>query len=307
MKAVANENISLLSHSNEIIVKAHSAKEQIREYIKAISKFPILTESEETHLLQDFFENQNPKAGHAVLNSHLRLVVKIAMEYKKYHQSLMDLIAEGNLGLLKALKKFSLQKQVRFSTYAALWVKASIKNFLTKSISSVKAITTNSQKKLLFNLSKAKKYLNIENKISSKKELGMLSQMLGVDEKEIRNYENMMIEIKESSINDKTSFEDESTEKGDTIESAGSNIEENFEHSNSLNSVKEKIANALSNLSAREVDIIKLRVLNPEKYTLADLANKFSISKERVRQIQAQGLNKLKKILQNEIESFKCF
>ena len=300
MTGLIEQQKSLLPIAQETTIKTYSENGQIAEYIKAINKFPILTEQQEHTLLLDFFENNNKNAGHLVLNSHLRLVVKIAMEYKKYHASLMDLIAEGNLGLLKALQKFSLQKQVRFSTYAMLWIKASIKHFLTKSISSIKAITTNTQKKLFFHLSKAKKYLQIENKISNPDEVAKLSSMLGVSKTEIHTHERMLEEIKETSTNDIIYHDNNATERGDTISNPMSNLEDITLNANHKDLIKAKLTEALSQLSKREAQIIRYRILNPEKYTLAELSTKFAISKERIRQIQENGLKKLKKILQNE-------
>ena len=304
MMGLIEQEKSLLPIAQENTIKTYSENGQIAEYIKTINKFPILNEQQEKALLVDFFENKNKNAGHLILNSHLRLVVKIAMEYKKYHASLMDLIAEGNLGLLKALQKFSLEKQVRFSTYAILWIKASIKHFLTKSISSIKAITTNTQKKLFFHLSKAKKYLDIENKISNPDEITKISNMLGVSKAEIYNHEKMIDEIKETSTNDIIYQNNDATERGETISSPESNLEDITLNANSNSLLKVQLADALSQLSKREAQIIKYRILKPEKYTLAELSTKFSISKERIRQIQENGLKKLKKILQNQENTF---
>jgi RNA polymerase sigma-32 factor len=306
MQYLMNKETNIINQSSLVNSHITSEKEQIAEYIKTVNKFPILTEQEEHYLLTEFFENQNLKAGHQILNSHLRLVVKIAIEYKKYHNSLMDLIAEGNLGLLKALQKFSFQKNVRFSTYALLWVKASIQNFLTQSISSVKAITTNVQKKLLFNFSKAKKSLGINaGKNLNTEELKNVSNMLGVTANDIKDYENMMHSIQELSTNDTMQSQDsEHLERGNLIPSKDLTPEASFEKTSINAELKHKVNFALSQLSKREAEIIKYRVLNSEKYTLAELSKKFAISKERIRQIQDSGLKKLKKILQNEITPF---
>ena len=281
-------------------------KLKVFDYIKKVNQFPILTEEEEKNLLEDFFKNRNIKAGHVVLNSHLRLVVKIAMQYKRYHTSLFDLIAEGNLGLLKALKNFSLEKKVRFATYAMLWVKASIREFLIKSISSVKAITTNSQKKLLFGLSKARRFLGISaGEIHSKKQVEDISKLLNVEAGEIAEYERMMRETKETSLNE-ARFEEGGTEMGDAI-SNGENLAETSLVKNSKEILKSKLQNALQKLSPKEAEIIKLRMLDGEKNTLATLSEKFGISKERVRQIQDSATKKLKKILEEDKEFYKLY
>jgi RNA polymerase sigma-32 factor len=291
-----------IENTTGLIVKSYSEKEKITEYIKKINRFPVLTEIMEKELLIDFFENKNPKAGHLILNSHLRLVVKIAMQYRRFHASLMDLIAEGNLGLLKALKNFSIAKQVRFSTYAILWVKASIQNFLTNSVTSIKAITTTTQKKLLFNLSKAKKYLNLEgNDFTTLETDEKLSNILGVSSEEIRKHEKMMFETKQFSINDVMhSDEGSPSERGDFISSGEATTEEAFIEKNNRTNLKQTLANAISKLSEREGEILKYRILKSEKYTLAQLSAKLNISKERIRQIQENALKKLKEILKNE-------
>jgi RNA polymerase sigma-32 factor len=296
-----NNDILLLNKNEGFLSKINTERSQISEYIKKVNKFPILTEQQEKKLLEDFFLNQNSQAGHLVLNSHLRLVIKIAMQYRKFHSSMLDLIAEGNLGLLKALKNFSLEKEVRFSTYAILWVKASIQNFLTKTLTSIKAITTTTQKKLLFKLGKAKQFLGIKDGSTSREDAKKIANFLNVEENEILKHEKMIYAIKENSINDLIlSEESEGAEVGDFLSSQEHTLEENAIITNEKNILKEKIANALSKLSKREAEIIRLRILNPEKYTLAELSSKFKISKERIRQIQENSLKKLKELLKEE-------
>lgn len=291
------------SNSGELI---SNEKLRIFDYIKKVNQFPILTEEEEKNLLEDFFQNRNIKAGHVVLNSHLRLVVKIAMQYKRYHASLLDLIAEGNLGLLKALKNFSLEKKVRFATYAMLWVKASIREFLIKSISSIKAITTNSQKKLLFGLTKAKKFLGVTQlDVLTEKQLSDIAKLLNIDAKEITEYERMMSETREISLNE-TKFEEGAIEIGD-VTSNGENLAEISIIKNSKELLKAKLQNALQELSPKEAEIIKLRMLGGEKNTLSTLSERFGISKERVRQIQENALKKLKKILEEDEEFYQLY
>lgn len=281
-------------------------KTQIANYIKKVNSFPILTEEEEKHLLIDLFQNQNINAGHIILNSHLRLVVKIALQYKTYHNSLLDLIAEGNLGLLKALKNFSIEKQVRFATYAMLWIKASIREFLIKSISSVKAITTNSQKKLLFGLSRVKKLLNIrkDDKLTLEQS-EKIADILNVQNKDILEYERIMIETKQFSLNE-TKFQDNGIEFSE-ITSNGENLEDTQISKNTKQLLKVKIQEALKKLSPKEGEIITFRMLNEEKLTLADLSEKLQISKERVRQIQESALKKLKQILEEDSDFKKIY
>jgi RNA polymerase sigma-32 factor len=300
---ISLNDVAKLESSESLNLKIQSEKEQIAEYIKKVNAFPILTEEQEKTLLEDFFLNKNPYSGHKVLNSHLRLVVKIAMQYRKFQASMLDLIAEGNLGLLKALKNFSLKKEVRFATYAILWVKASIQNFLTKSITSIKAITTASQKKLLFSLNKAKKQLGIYDRSETIEEREKLAKMLGVASDDILKHERMMIETRAISTNEPLNIGDENMgEKGDFITENNETLEDKIIHKSNQLLLKNKLQDALLKLSLREAEIIKYRILNPEKYTLAELSGKFNISKERIRQLQENALKKLREILKDEKE-----
>lgn len=297
-----NAESSLIKITSGASGKPDYEKVAIFEYIKKVNSFPILTEGEERGLLVDFFQNKNIEAGHKILNSHLRLVVKIAMQYKKYHASLLDMIAEGNLGLLKALKNFSLEKQVRFSTYAILWVKASIKSFLTSSISSLKIATTNTEKKIMFGLSKVKNYLGIKE-IATEQEAKKVASILNVTEKEIKDTEMMLYSATHTTSLNDIIYEDEKSEFGETVSSNEKTTEERVISKNSNLLLRQKILNAINtSLSKRDAEIIKYRILEPEKYTLAELGKKFKISTERVRQVQEKSLKTLKGVLQEDKE-----
>jgi RNA polymerase sigma-32 factor len=299
-----NNDITILKQDN-LQNSSHNQTEAVllKAYIEKVNSFPILSEDDEKSLLEQFFIYHNKEAGHTVLNSHLRLVVKIAKDHKKYHASLLDLISEGNLGILKALKNFSLEKQVRFSTYAMFWIKASIREFLLRAMSSIARIgTTAAQKRIIFGLSKVKKFLGIIDNVSYEANIEKVANMLNVKEKELRSVQNAMYNMTNYSMNSPLSSEDNGAELGDTIASEDKTIETKFLENDNVNIVKGKIAEALASLSKREANIIKLRILNPEKYTLSDLSNKFNISKERVRQIQENALKKLRIALENDKE-----
>lgn len=294
----------LVLKTNELKIYSYSEGQKIGEYLKKISKFPVLTEEQEKTLLLEFFQRENKKAGQFLVNCHLRLVVKIAMKYKNYHSSLFDLIAEGNLGLLKALKNFSIEKQVRFSTYAMIWIKASIREFLVKSVSSIKAITTTTQKKMLFSLSSAKKHLGLRGESLTLENEEKLSKMLSVSKEELRKHEQMMYATRETSTND-VKFEENDSEAGDFISSSNETLEGEVIKKDNQNVLKQKLELAMSELSPREVEILKYRILMPEKYTLAELSTKFQVSKERIRQIQEGAVKKLKNILASDKEILK--
>jgi RNA polymerase sigma-32 factor len=302
-------SINTLALSKIALIKSTTGQ-NLHEYIKMVNNFPILSEEQEKFLINDFFTNGNKSSGHAVLNSHLRLVVKIALSYKKHQAQLLDMISEGNIGLLKALKNFSTEKEVRFATYAMLWIKASIQSFLLKSFSSVKIGTTNTQKKIIFGLNKVKKYLGIE-KVETEQELKKIANVLNVSCEDITTTEKMLYNTKELSLNDFVS-EEERAERGDLLSYTQSthDIEKRELENKAIlkdnnNLLKEKISNAFKTLTEREAEIVKQRILNDNGTTLSFLAKKFNVSIERVRQIQAQSLKKLKVHLEKDVDLMK--
>lgn len=281
---------------NQNIVKV-GANEVLTQYIQKVSSFPMLTQEEEEKLFNLYIDNGDQKAGQAIVLSHLRLVVKIAMQYKNFGINMMDIIAEGNVGLMIALQKFDRTKKARFSTYAGLWVKAKVQEFILRSWSMIKIGSSALRKQLLFNFNGVKKLLHIDGDTSPKEENKKMAQHFGISEGE---YENAISAIKsrEASLDSPIGDDDKSTII-DTIKTDNGNFgdklalqEENF--------YRNKIfQESLSILDERQKSILIARYLQEPKATLEDLSQKYNISKERVRQIEESAIKKLKKFAEN--------
>ena len=278
-----------LSSSNE--------NEVLRQYIKHISKFPMLSVEEENRLLAEYIDNGNQKAGQAIVLSHMRLVVKIALQYRRYGINIMDIISEGNTGLMHALQKFDRSKNNRFSTYAVLWVRAFIQDFILKSWSLVKIGSSSLRKQLLFNLRGIKKVLHISSNADNEEKNKKLAQHFNISETEIG-------EITSSLNNRDISLEtpvgdNENVSLGDTI-SRDSGDYDNILATEEEQKYRMKIfRESLSVLDERQREILVARYLEEKKATLDELSKRFNISKERVRQIEESAIKKLKQFAEN--------
>jgi RNA polymerase sigma-32 factor len=264
------------------------------QYLNKIHKFPILTPEEEIEHSNRFKNFNDKESAKALIQSHLRLVVKIASKFRNYGLPMVDLVSEGNMGLMQALKKFEPSKGFRFSTYAMWWVRASIQEFVLKSWSLVKIGTTAAQKKLFFNLNKIKKKLGeTSNKAISPNNLKIISQNLNVSEKEVIEM-NIRLNNSDNSLNQKIN-EDEDLEAGDIIASQEPNQEE-VASCNQTKYRQEFIFNkSLEVLNEREKEIIKNRHLIESPLTLEELSKLYQVSRERIRQIEESAINKIKK------------
>ena len=263
----------------------------LAEYIKKVSTFPMLTRAEEERLFNLYLDEGDQKAGQAIVLSHLRLVVKIAMQYKNFGINMMDVIAEGNVGLMIAMQKFDRSKNARFSTYAGLWAKAKIQEFILKSWSIIKVGSLALRKQLLFNFNGLKKILHIDDKTTKKEQSRKIADHFGISESE---YENAVSAIRGCEVSLESPVGDGSKNLIDTIGCDYSVV--GSVSSKEENSYREKIfRESLSILDERQKDILIARYLNDHKSTLEDLANKYHLSKERVRQIEESAIKKLKK------------
>jgi len=221
-------------------------------------------------------------------------VAKIALGYRNYGLSMMDLICEGNLGLMQAVKKFDVNKGYRLSTYAMWWIKAYIQDYILKSFSLVKIGTSSLQKKLFFNLAKVKQKLKLydESKLTSNIDISsLIADELGVDVKYVKEMD-VRLSSRDVYLNDKTSDED-STELIDLLPDHNDNQEVLYIKNQEQNNKIEMLNNALESLNPREQYIIKNRKLSEKPLTLDEISNIYNISKERVRQIEARAMQKL--------------
>lgn len=265
----------------------------LHAYLEEIRKFPVLSEEEENQLLRNFKENGDLAAAQKLITSHLRLAVKIALTYRRYGLPTSDLISEANIGLMQAVKKFDINKNVRLSTYAILWIKAALNDFVLRSWSLVKIGTVAAQKKLFYNLGRIKARLGIyENKELEPSVVKQIAQELVVDEKDVIEM-NQRIGGDTSLNTAAHNNDDEQVEKIDLLADKTQNIEGRLEQKQEAEVRRKILQNCLAKLNEREQYIVKNRMLTDTPQTLEDIGAKFNISRERVRQIEKKAFEKL--------------
>ena len=267
-------------------------------YLQEIKRFPILTAQEEYMLAKRFKEHGDTEAAHKLVTSHLRLVAKIAMGYRGYGLPVTDLISEGNVGIMQAVKKFDPEKGFRLATYAMWWIRAQIQEYVLHSWSLVKIGTTAAQKKLFFNLKKLKNQLqSIEDGNLSPENVSEIASRLNVKEVEVKDMENRLFSG-DQSLNVQLGNETD-TEWQDTIADDGDTQDIIVENKDEYLHRKKLFTKALTVLNSREKEIIKLRRLRNKPKKLEELSQKFKISRERVRQIEEKAMEKLQKEISN--------
>tara|TARA_Y100000590_G_scaffold413594_1_gene509608 strand:+ start:97 stop:1002 length:906 start_codon:yes stop_codon:yes gene_type:complete len=273
----------------------------LSDYLSSVSRFPILTEKDEYMLAKRWQTKGDTNAARKLITSHLRLVVKIAYGFRGYKLPLEDLISEGNVGLMKAVKKFDPDKGFRLSTYAIWWIRASINEFILNSWSLVKLGTTAAQKKLFFNLQKLKNQMNqIEKGELPPEIVKKIANQLKVGEKDVVEM-NRRLSGPESSLNAPIS-DDDKTEKINLLESKEENQENKLGKFDEKSKRKDLLLKALKALNEREKDIFIKRCLNDPPSTLETLSKIYKISRERIRQIEVRSFEKVKKaVLENAI------
>lgn len=267
----------------------------LSNYLNEIKKFPMLSAEEEYTLATRLRIHGDTDAAHQLVTSHLRLVAKLAMGYKGYGLPITDIMSEGNVGLMQAVQKFDPEKGFRLATYALWWVKAAMQEYILRSWSLVKIGTTAVQKKLFFNLRRAKNQIQAyEDGDLNPENLEKISKQLNVPEKEVVNM-NRRLSGADPSLNAKISSDDGSqTEWQDWIEADTPNQEEEYAEKEEDSIRKDLISESLSVLNERELDIVQTRRLSEETTTLEELSEKYDISRERVRQIEVRALEKIK-------------
>ena len=271
-------------------------------YLAQIKKFPILDAEEEYMLAKNWKERGNLKSAHKLVTSHLRLVAKIAMGYRGYGLPVNELISEGNIGLMQAVKKFDPEKGFRLATYAMWWIKAAIQEYVLRSWSLVKMGTTSAQKKLFFNLKKMKKQIAPYEEGDLKKEqVDQISKKLGVKTEEVVNMNRRMMG-QEKSLNDPIK-DGEKGEWQDWIVSDDLDQELFVSQKQEMDEKKSLLHQSIKILNNREREILEERKLSSEPKTLEDLSKKYKISRERIRQIETKAFEKLQKAMLNATQS----
>jgi RNA polymerase sigma-32 factor len=271
-------------------------------YLAQIKKFPMLDAEEEYMLAKNWRENGNLQSAHKLVTSHLRLVAKIAMGYRGYGLPVNELISEGNLGLMQAVKKFDPEKGFRLATYAMWWIKAAIQEYVLRSWSLVKMGTTTAQKKLFFNLKKLKNQIAPGQEGDLKDEqVDEISKRLDVNTKEVVNMNRRMMG-QEKSLNDPIKS-GETDEWQDWLVDDSLDQELIVSQKQEYDDKKELLVDAMKILNEREKEIIEARRLSENPKTLEVLSKKYKISRERIRQIETKAFEKLQKSMINARQS----
>ena len=290
MNATINNNLPSLSNEGGLSA-----------YLEQIKKFPMLDAEEEYMLAKNWRTKGNIKAAEKLVTSHLRLVAKIAMGYKGYGLPVNEMISEGNIGLMQAVKKFEPEKGFRLATYAMWWIKASIQEYILRSWSLVKIGTTTAQKKLFFNLKK------IKNQISPKSEgdlrdehVSEIAKKLDVSKDEVVSM-NRRLAGKEHSLNAKIGEDGDQWQ--DWLVDKEMDQELKFAQKEEMNQRKDLLQESIKILNEREKEILYSRRLNDEPLTLEELSKKYKISRERIRQIENKAFEKLQKHMLNSAKS----
>ena len=274
-------------------------------YLAKIRKFPMLDAAEEYVLAKNWREKGDKEAAHKLVTSHLRLVAKIAMGYRGYGLPVSELVSEGNIGLMQAVKKFDPEKGFRLTTYAMWWIKASIQEYVLRSWSLVKIGTTSAQKKLFFNLRK------IKNQIFAAEQGDMLPEhvtqiatQLDVREDEVVSM-NQRLAGHEYSLNAPVGNEEGDAEWQDWVVDEDADQELQISQKQEIDQRKELLKNALHVLDEREKDILyDLRLIDEPK-TLEELSQKYKVSRERIRQIENRAFDKVQKAMLENIKQPK--
>ena len=273
---------------------ALSGEAGLSRYLTEIRKFPLLSAEDEYMFAKRWKEHEDPEAARRLVTSHLRLVAKIAMGYRGYGLPVSEIVSEGNVGLMQAVKRFEPDKGFRLATYAMWWIRASIQEYVLRSWSMVKLGTTAAQKKLFFNLRKAKSNIGaIEEGDLTPEHVATLSDRLGVTETEVTEM-NRRLSGPDASLNAPLRSESES-EWQDWLADDTADQETRLAEREEMGNRHTLLVDAMKELTERERDIIQARRLQDEPVTLEELSQKYGVSRERVRQIEVRAFEKLQR------------
>lgn len=282
--------------SNYANLPAPSPEQGLNRYMQEIRKFPLLEPEEEYMLAKRWADHEDSEAAHKMVTSHLRLAAKIAMGYRGYGLPQAEVISEANVGLMQAVKRFDPEKGFRLATYAMWWIRASIQEYILRSWSLVKMGTTSAQKKLFFNLRKAKARIGAFEEGDLRPEnTARIARDLGVTEEEVTSM-NRRMSGGDASLNVTVGQGDEGgAQWQDWLEDETADQAGAYEAQDELETRREMLARAMEVLNERERDILMQRRLSEEVVTLEDLSGQYDVSRERIRQIEVRAFEKLQK------------
>lgn len=276
---------------------SYPIKDIFQSYIKKVNSIKSLEIQEELFLAKDYYENKNFSSAKKIVESHLKLVVKVALKYKNFGQNIIDLISEGTIGLMKAVEKFNPYTGFRFSTYAVFWIKSNIQEYILRTWSLVKIGTTTLQKKLFYSLSKMKNQIvALEGRAFQSSDYDKIAKQIGATREEVSEID-ARLSGHDVSLNRQFVKNDRIMEPIDLLQSnsidpialAISNNDAKLKH--------DLIENALNSLTKREKEVVIARKILDEQKTLDDLSKEYGVSKERIRQIEVAALDKVRKFV----------
>ncbi|MFV3408288.1 RNA polymerase sigma factor RpoD/SigA [Bdellovibrio bacteriovorus] len=270
--------------------KALTSADPLVMYLNEIRRYKVLTREEEMALAKKYFESKDPEAAQALVKANLRFVVKVAAEYSKFGSKMIDLIQEGNVGLMHAVREFNPYKGARLITYAVWWIRGYIQEFLMRQYSLVRIGTTQNQRKLFYQLQKEKEALDA---MGIEPNIGLISSRLGIPEDEVRDM-TLRMSGRDVSL-DRPVDEDSGTTLGDLQRGPSDQpLDEAMAHNEQLEILKQKIEEIRPELSEREKIILDERILNDDPLTLQEIGEKHGITREAVRQMEARLMKKIK-------------
>ncbi len=277
------------------------SRDSLHLYLKEVSRFPMLKPEEEQSLARRVRDHNDTDAAFRLVSSHLRLVVKIAMDFqRRWMQNVLDLIQEGNVGLMRAVNKFDPDKGIKFSYYASFWVKAYILKFIMNNWRMVKIGTTQVQRKLFYNLNKERQKLISQG---FDPDASMLSERLGVSVDQI-NEMDQRLAASDMSLDMQVNDESGGATRMDFLPALGPGVEDSIASEEIANLVQDRLRTILPKLNEKETYILQNRLLTDEPATLREIGERYNVTRERVRQLEARLLEKLRQHLSNDIKDF---
>lgn len=301
MKKQIKNALPVTSTPSLMAVRGVSDEAGLEQYIQAIQKFPILSAEQEYEYATKWVSDKDQDSGEKLVASHLRLVVSVAYDFKNYGIPVADLIASGNLGLMQALQKFDPEKGFRFSTYAMFWIKAEIYETILNNWSIVRIGTSANQKRVFFNLARAKKALGILDNNLSDDQTKKIAEYLQVPQHDVTRMATR-VGARDLSLNTPVS-DDDSRDALSNLADTGDSIEDNVERLEFRRRGYDLLRRHLMDLPERDREILKARKLDDPVSTLEVLSQKYGISRERVRQIEERAYKKLSEAILKEVES----
>ncbi len=290
------------AESSALPAPVERGRDSLHVYLREINTFPMLQPDEELALSRRVKENGDPDAAFRLISSHLRLVVRVAMDFqRRWMQNVLDLIQEGNVGLVKAVSKFDPEKGIKFSYYATFWIKAYILKFIMDNWRLVKIGTTQTQRKLFYNLNKERQHLISQG---FDPDTAMLAEHLNVSEEQVSEMEQRL-DASDMSLNTPMNMDNEQgATRMDYLPALAPGIEETLGDSEIAHLVRERLETLLPKLTDKETFILRHRLLTDDPITLREIGEEFQITRERVRQIEARLLQKVRDHLFSHIKDF---